>query len=111
MTDITHNKSLTVNAPKGPRGTRGSKSEVKSTGRKTKKQELIRLLGGKTGADVARLSDKLGWQPHSVRAAMTGLRKEGYDIQKNMCPGGKTSRYRILPSPVSSQAGGAEAGK
>ena len=111
MTDITQDKTQTDNASKGPRGTRGGKSEVRSTGRKTKKQELIRLLGGKTGADVARLSDKLGWQPHSVRAAMTGLRKEGYDIQKNMRPGGKASRYRILPSPVSSQAGGAEAGK
>ena len=111
MTDITHDRTLTDNAPRGPRGTRGGKSEVRSTGRKTKKQELIRLLGGKTGADVARLSDKLGWQPHSVRAAMTGLRKEGYDIQKNMRPGGKSSRYRILPSPVSTRAGGAEAGK
>ena len=102
MTDIKQDNSLTDNAPMAPRGTSGGKSEGRTTARKTKKQELIRLLCGKTGADVARLSDKLGWQPNSVRAAMTGLRKAGYDIQKKSGPDGKPARYRILRSPVSS---------
>ncbi len=111
MTDIRQDNSPTDKAPKAPRGARRGKSEGRTTHRNTKKQELIRLLGGKTGADVARLSDKLGWQQHSVRAAMTMLRKDGYDIQKSPGPGGKPVRYRILGSPVSLQAGGAEAGK
>ncbi|MCK0104321.1 DUF3489 domain-containing protein [Pseudohalocynthiibacter sp. F2068] len=111
MTDIKQNNFLTDKASEAPRGTRGGKSEDRTTGRNTKKQELIRLLGGKNGADIARLSDKLGWQPHSVRAAMTGLRKDGYDIQKKLGPGGKPVRYRISSSRVSPQAGGVEAEK
>jgi len=111
MTDIKQDNFLTEKVRKAPRGTRGGKSKSRTSGRKTKKQELIRLLGGKSGADIARLSEKLGWQPHSVRAAMTGLRKDGYDIQKKLGPGGKPVRYRISSSRVSSQAGGVEAEK
>ena len=111
MADIEKENLLTTNVPKTPGGARGGESEGRTTARKTKKQDLIRLLRGKKGADVARLSDKLGWQPHSVRAAMTGLRKDGYDIQKECGPGGMPARYRIRPYPVSSHASGAEAGK
>ncbi|MEQ8928585.1 MAG: DUF3489 domain-containing protein [Silicimonas sp.] len=42
---------------------------------KTKKEGLIQLLSHKAGADVATISEKLGWLPHTTRAALTGLRK------------------------------------
>ena len=41
----------------------------------TKKAQLIKLLGRKSGADIVALSDKLGWQQHTTRAALSGLRK------------------------------------
>ena len=44
---------------------------------RTKKQHLIHLLGLKSGADITSLGAKLGWQPHTTRAAITGLRKAG----------------------------------
>ena len=47
---------------------------------KAKKAQLIQLLARKTGADVATISNKLGWQSHTTRAALTGLRKAGFEI-------------------------------
>lgn len=111
MSNTKQDNSLTGNALKAPRRTGAKKGSGKTTHRTTKKQELIRLLAGKTGADVAGLSDRLGWQQHSVRAALTGLRKAGYDIQKEPGPGGKLARYRIFPGPVSSPVSDAEVGK
>lgn len=42
---------------------------AKSSKPKTKKEELIQMLTRKPGADVAMISDKLGWQMHTTRAA------------------------------------------
>lgn len=57
--------------------------------------QLIRLLSGKTGADVVAVSQKLGWQVHTTRAAITGLRKSGYPIAHVKGANGKPGRYRI----------------
>ena len=51
-----------------------------SSKRKTKKAQLIQMLTRKTGADVATISDKLSWQTHTTRAAISGLRKAGYEV-------------------------------
>ena len=62
----------------------------------TKKDELIRLLKAKAGADVPTLGEMLGWQPHTVRAAITGLRKTGHVVVATKPGGGGASRYRIV---------------
>jgi len=62
---------------------------------KSKKDQLIDLLRGKGGADVQALSDALGWQPHTVRAALTGLRKTGITVEKMSVRDGERTRYRI----------------
>ena len=67
--------------------------------RVTKKSQLIRLLRHKNGADVAAISRKLGWQPHTTRAALTGLRKAGYGITAEKSGDGKPARYRITTAP------------
>ena len=43
----------------------------------TKTDAVLKLLGRQRGATVAQLRKATGWQPHSVRAALTGLRQEG----------------------------------
>ena len=53
---------------------------TKSPKPKTKKARLIQMLTRKAGADVATISEKLGWQSHTTRAALTGLRKAGFEI-------------------------------
>lgn len=64
----------------------------------TRKDRLIRMLRAKTGADVATLSEKLGWQPRTTRAALTGLRKAGHEIAVTKPGGGGVSTYRIIDS-------------
>ena len=67
--------------------------------RTTKKAQLIKLLSVKAGADIATISGKLGWQTHTTRAAITGLRKAGYEITAEKTDGGKPTRYRIIAEP------------
>jgi len=67
--------------------------------RTTKKDQLIRMLDRKGGADIATISEKLGWLPHTTRAALTGLRKAGYDIASERIAGARASRYRIIAAP------------
>lgn len=79
-----------------------------ATKRITKKAQLIRMLRAKTGADIAAVSRKLDWQNHTTRAALTGLRKAGYNIAAEKPGDGKPTRYRITAEPraeLSAQAG------
>ena len=55
---------------------------------------LLDLL--KDGATVPVLSDRLGWLPYTVRAALSGLRKRGIEVVKNRDPDGVTA-YSIQP--------------
>lgn len=68
--------------------------------RETKAAVLHRLLARKAGADLTTLQSATGWQPHSVRAGLSGLRKAGYTVEriKNTKPGG-TATYRITGGP------------
>ena len=76
-----------------------TKNSRKSIGRGkprlTKKAQLIGMLSAKAGADVAAISKKLGWQAHTTRAAITGLRKAGYQIGSEKGENGKGRCYRI----------------
>ena len=68
--------------------------------RETKAAILRRLLSRKAGADIAALQSATGWQPHSVRAGLSGLRKAGFIINRTdaVKPGG-TATYRITGGP------------
>lgn len=68
--------------------------------RTTKKAQLIRMLSTKSGAEIGTISDKLGWQCHTTRAAITGVRKAGYEVTVEKAEGGKTTRYRITAKPA-----------
>lgn len=49
----------------------------------TKQAKLVALLSRRSGVTLAKASVTLGWQKHTTSAAMTGLRKRGYVIQRN----------------------------
>lgn len=83
--------------------TRKPGAKPKKQGRVTKKDHLIKLLSGKAGADVKVLSEKLGWQQHTTRAALTGLRKAGFEIAGEKPANGGASKYRILSAPFPEQ--------
>lgn len=67
---------------------------------KTKKAQLIQMLTRKAGADVATISERLGRLPHTTRAALTGLRKAGFEISAQKSGNGKPLCYRITAEPA-----------
>lgn len=44
---------------------------------------VIALLERKQGATLVELTEATGWQPHSACAALTGLKKKGYVLEKS----------------------------
>lgn len=62
---------------------------------KSKKDQLVDLLSAKSGATVPDLAKALDWLPHTVRAALTGLRKAGVKVEKLPAREGEPTRYRI----------------
>ena len=71
-----------------------SKASRKGT-RQTKRDTVVKLLGRPKGASVAHLQKATGWLPHSIRAALTGLRKRGHEIVREK-DDAAVSRYRII---------------
>jgi hypothetical protein len=63
----------------------------------TKQARLVNHLSAADGAKIADLAAFLSWQPHTVRAALTGLRKKGYSITSAK-DGAGTTVYRITPA-------------
>ncbi len=59
----------------------------------TKQALLIDLLKRKKGATIEAVVETLGWLPHTVRAALTRLRQQGFQIERVREDG--ASRYRI----------------
>ena len=49
----------------------------------TKRAKLIAMLERSEGASVTEIGQRLGWLPHTVRAAITGLRKAGREVTRS----------------------------
>lgn len=65
--------------------------------KKSKKDQLVALIAKPNGARVSVLVERLGWQAHTVRAALSGLRKQGYQIVVSKAPKTGEAIYRIVP--------------
>jgi hypothetical protein len=65
--------------------------------RTTTKAAIKMLLRRKRGATLTALQEATGWQPHSLWAALTGLRKTGVEIQRATNAKGETV-YRLVES-------------
>lgn len=50
--------------------------------KQTKIDKVQHLLRRPSGASLEALCKTTGWQPHSVRAALSGLRKKGVMIER-----------------------------
>jgi len=66
---------------------------------KTKKDQLISLLAKPKGARVSSLCKALGWQKHTVRAALSGLRKQGMAIETSKSAKDGEAVYTIRTQP------------
>ena len=65
------------------------------TAKPTKVQTILKFISRPNGASIAQLQKATGWQPHSVRAAMTGLRKQGHQIERGKNAKG-VNIYRVM---------------
>ncbi|MFN4359042.1 MULTISPECIES: DUF3489 domain-containing protein [Sphingopyxis] len=57
-------------------------ADTKTPREGSKAAALLEMLQRKDGATLDEMTERTGWQPHTVRAAMTGLRKKGHVIEK-----------------------------
>ncbi|WP_370321949.1 DUF3489 domain-containing protein [Oricola sp.] len=93
-----------------------SATKPKSTGTgksaaKSKKDQLVALLSKPNGARISVIVERLGWQAHTVRAALSGLRKQGVEVATSKSPKTGETVYAIVapPSDEEGQAGGGAA--
>ena len=68
----------------------------------TKRAKLIAMLEQPEGASVAEIGQRLGWLPHTVRAAITGLRQAGRAVTRSKDADDR-SVYRLVPVEPASQ--------
>ncbi|WP_420410060.1 DUF3489 domain-containing protein [Hoeflea sp.] len=98
--------AATANASKRRRGATSSKSGNKGT--KSKQDQLVVLLSKPNGVRVAVISDRLGWQAHTVRAAISGLRKRGHEVTTSKSQKTGEMVYSIIAAVEESEAEAAE---
>ena len=58
----------------------------------SKRDRLAALLVRDEGATIDQMRQSTGWLPHTVRAALTGLKKRGYAIDSDKVDGLRTYR-------------------
>lgn len=74
-----------------------------SKSKKTKSETLRAMLARRQGATIAALAKATGWQPHSLRAALSGLRKAGYEITRETGAAKTGAVYRISRTPEAAE--------
>ena len=79
-------------------------SKLATPRRGTKLGGVIALLSSKGGASIEELISATGWLPHTTRAALTGLRKRGYGVERKRTGKSEMSTYRIVHAPAKSLA-------
>jgi len=61
----------------------------------TKLGMVLELLRRPEGCSLDELITATGWQPHTTRAALTGLRKKGHQLTSEKADGGARI-YRVV---------------
>lgn len=69
----------------------------------TKAAIVSKLLSRPRGASLGDISAATGWQAHSIRAFLTGLRKKGVNLEREQRRDGATG-YRIVKPSAPSTA-------
>ena len=84
----TNNEAVEQSALQSEPGSQGPGAKTASVGSSnpprasTKRAMLIVMLERTHGAGVAEIGQRLGWLPHTVRAAITALRHAGRDVTR-----------------------------
>ncbi|PQV57903.1 uncharacterized protein DUF3489 [Defluviimonas denitrificans] len=94
---------MTKKPSTNPETTKATKLPAKTTPSaraESKKTRLIKMLHKDDGSTITTISAALGWQPHTTRAAITGLRKTGHKVETAKPADGSSGLiYRIPLKP------------
>jgi hypothetical protein len=63
----------------------------------SKQALLVTRLGEPAGAKIADLTKALNWLPHTLRAALTRLRQQGYTVTRSRTEQGETVYHATPP--------------
>jgi Protein of unknown function (DUF3489) len=85
MTSAQSRREDAARAGRAPRGLR----------RGPKIDDVVKMLSRPDGATIDAIVTATGWLPHTTRAALTGLRKRGYAIERSRSGEGGSSVYRL----------------
>jgi hypothetical protein len=67
---------------------------------KSKKDKLVILLSKPKGARISSLCKTLGWQNHTMRAAISGLRSKGFVIATSKSAKDDVTIYKVANKPA-----------
>ncbi|WP_290771081.1 DUF3489 domain-containing protein [Hoeflea sp.] len=105
--DANQNRGVQSAATSRPgQATGASRAGASKSGAKSKQDQLIALLLKPNGARISVIIERLGWQAHTVRAAVSGLRKRGFDVatSKSAKTGEIVYAIKIRPGTESGEA-------
>ena len=74
----TARSGSTVTRSKGSKAKQAAKPQACH---QTKQSKLANMLRRKDGATIAQIMKVFGWQPHTARAAISGLKKRGERVE------------------------------
>jgi hypothetical protein len=77
------------------RAARSARASGRGTRGGSKQALVISLLSRAKGATLDQLVEATSWLPHTMRAALTGLRRRGHELAKTKNAAGQTV-YRIV---------------
>ena len=69
----------------------------------SKLAQVIGLLRREGGATIDQLAHAMGWLPHTTRAALTGLRKRGFGIDRRKAKDERAGAYVIVDQPKAAE--------
>ncbi|WP_416898596.1 MAG: DUF3489 domain-containing protein [Minwuia sp.] len=73
-------------------------SSRRCSGQGTRQAQLFDLLQRDDGADIDEMVQLTGWQPHSVRAVLTGFRKRGIEVTRTKKVNGVSVYHAVAPA-------------
>ena len=82
----------------------GEATNTITSRRPTKRTLILGLMERDGGATLDDLIAATGWLPHTTRAALTGLRKSGFAVERGRDEASGPSVSRITPAPAAEAA-------
>ncbi|MFK7875154.1 MAG: DUF3489 domain-containing protein [Paracoccaceae bacterium] len=66
----------------------------------SKRALLTKMIGRKSGATIEALQEQLNWQPHTIRAEISRLRKTGLIVTHSNSTKGSVYKAQEVPLAV-----------